>query len=261
MGSARRSASESSPSRRVPLADRVAPALATAGLVLVAWWAVARTAAVPAVILPGPGDVGVALAEQWPTLLGAAGVTALTAGTGTVVGAAVGAVLAVSMATSETARAVVRPYVVGLRVVPVIAVAPLLFQWFGDGVPARALLAAALAVFPVTIATYEGLRATPREYVDLARSVGASRAAEFRRVRLPAAAPEAFAGLKIASAASVAGAVVAEFLTLDAGIGYRVFRASTRLQTARMLAALAVLAVLGVGFYLVPALVERRVRW
>ncbi|PSP55236.1 ABC transporter permease [Halobacteriales archaeon QS_1_67_19] len=255
------SASGSTPSRAFALADRVAPPLVTAGVALVAWWAVARTAAVPAVILPSPVDVGVALADRWPALLGAAAVTGVTAGAGTLVGAAAGAVLAASMAASETARAAVRPYVVGLRVVPVIAVAPLLFQWFGDGVPARALLAAALAVFPVTIATYEGLRATPREFVDLARSVGTSRTAEFRRVRLPAAAPEAFAGLKIAAAASVAGAVVAEFLTLDAGIGYRVFRASTRLQTARMLAALAVLAALGVAFYLVPALVERRIRW
>lgn len=261
MGSARRSPSGSVLARGAGLADRVWPALAAAGLALVAWWVAARTASVPAVILPGPGDVATELAGQWPTLLGAAGVTALTAGAGTLAGASVGAVLAVAMATSDAARAVVRPYVVGLRVVPVIAVAPLLFQWFGDGVPARALLAAALAVFPVTIATYEGLRSTPREYVDLARSVGASRAAEFRRVRLPAAAPEAFAGLKIAAAAAVAGAVVAEFLTLDAGIGYQVFRASTRLQTARMVAALGVLAALGVGFYLVPALVERRVRW
>jgi len=55
--------------------------------------------------------------------------------------------------------------------------------------------------------------------------------------------------------------VVAEFLTLKAGIGYRVFQASTRLQTARMVAALGVLALLGVGFYLVPALVERRATW
>lgn len=238
-----------------------APPLAVAALALVAWWAAARTAAVPAVVLPGPFEVGAALADHWRTLLDAAGVTALTAGLGVLGGAVVGTAVAVAMSASETTAAVVRPYVVALRVVPVIAVAPLLFRWLGDGVPTRALLAATLAVFPVTIATYQGLGATPEEYVALARSVGASTATRYLRVRLPAAAPEAFAGLKVAAAASVVGAVVAEFLTLDSGIGYRVFRASTRLQTARMVAALGVLAALGVCFYLAPALVERRLDW
>jgi len=243
------------------LGARVGPPLVVALLGVVAWSAAARTAAVPDVIFPTPFDVGAALATHWPALVGAAGVTAATAGFGLVGGALVGVLLATTMTASETARAVVRPYVVALRVVPVVAVAPLLFRWFGDGVPARALLAGTLAVFPVTIATHQGLAATPDEYLALARSVGASSAARFFRVRLPAAAPQAFAGLKIAAAAGVVGAVVAEFLTLKAGIGYRVFRASTRLQTARMVAALLVLAALGVSFYLLPALVERRVDW
>ncbi|MFC4449870.1 ABC transporter permease [Halorussus aquaticus] len=237
------------------------PPVAVAVLGLLAWSVAARTAGVPDVILPSPGDVAAALAEHWPALAEAAGVTALTAGLGVVAGAVVGAALAVAMAASETTRAVVRPYVIALRVVPVIAVAPLLFRWFGDGVGARAALAGTLAIFPVTIATYQGVAATPEEFVALARSVGASPATRYLRVRLPAAAPQAFAGLRIAAAAGVVGAVVAEFLTLKAGIGYRVFRASTRLQTARMVAALGVLALLGVAFYLVPALVERRMDW
>jgi ABC-type nitrate/sulfonate/bicarbonate transport system permease component len=240
------------------LVARATPAFLLAGLALVAWWAAARTAQVPDVVFPSPGDVAGELATHWPTLLEAAGVTAATAGLGVLAGALVGAGLAAAMAASATTAAVVRPYVVALRVVPVVAVAPLLFRWFGDGLGARALLAATLAVFPVTIATYQGLRATPEEYLALARSVGASEVQQFLGVRLPAAAPHAFAGLKIAAAAAVVGAVVAEFLTLKAGVGYRVFRASTRLQTARMLAALGVLALLGVGFYLVPATIERR---
>ncbi|WP_135851334.1 ABC transporter permease [Halorussus salinus] len=248
-------------SRASAVGARAGPPLVVALLGLVAWWAAARTAAVPDVIFPTPFDVGAALAAHWPALVGAAGVTAATAGLGIVGGALVGVLLAMAMTASETTRAVVRPYVVALRVVPVVAVAPLLFRWFGDGVPARALLAGTLAVFPVTIATHQGLSATPEEYLSLARSVGASPTARFVRVRLPAAAPDAFAGLKIAAAAGVVGAVVAEFLTLKAGIGYRVFRASTRLQTARMVAALLVLAALGVTFYLLPALVERRVDW
>ncbi|WP_135828407.1 ABC transporter permease [Halorussus halobius] len=251
-------ATRSLASRTGAVAQRATPPLLVAGLVLAAWWATARFTALPTVVFPSPGDVAGALATHWPTLLDAAGVTAVTVGLGVLGGASVGGALAVAMAASETAATVVRPYVVALRIVPAVAVAPLLFRWAGDGVPARALLAATLAVFPVTIATYQGLCATPEEYVALARSVGASRIQQFLRVRLPAAAPHAFAGLKIATVAAVVGAVVAEFLALDAGIGYEVFRASTYLRTARMVAALGVLAALGVGFYLIPALVERR---
>ncbi len=265
MNSSRSAVSRTSGSRvadrALELAARAVPPLAVAAVLLFGWWLAARSAAVPAVVFPGPGDVTAALVEQWSTFLVAAAVTAATAGLGTTLGVIVGATLAVAMAASETARAVVRPYVIALRIAPVIAVAPLLFRWFGDGIAARALLVATLAIFPVTIATYQGLRATPRQYVALARSVGASNAQLYLRVRLPAAAPEAFAGLKIAAAVGVVGAVIAEFLTLKAGIGYQVFRASTRLQTARMIGALGVLAVVAVAFYLVPGLVERRMGW
>ena len=255
------SASRAPVARALSLVARATPPVVVAGLALAAWWVAARAADVPDVVFPSPGDVASALAAHWPALLDAAAITAATAGLGIMAGALAGAALAAAMASSEMTAAVVRPYVVALRVVPVVAIAPLLFRWFGDGLPARALLAATLAVFPVTIATYQGLRATPEEYVALARSVGTSRVQRFLRVRFPAAAPHVFAGLKIAAASGVVGAVVAEFLTLKAGIGYRVFRASTRLQTARMVAALGVLAALGVAFYLLPALAERRVDW
>lgn len=240
--------------------SRVGPPLAVAVLGLAGWWAAVRAAAVPEVVFPGPGSVAAAFAADWPTLVGAAGVTAATAGLGLLAGSVVGVLLAVSMVASGTFAAVARPYVVALRIVPLVAVAPVLFLWLGDGLAVRALLAATIAVFPVTVAAYDGLRATPRAYLDLARSVGAPARDRLLRIRLPAARPETFAGVKVAAATSVVGAVVAEFLTLQAGLGYRVFRASTRLQTARMVAALASLAVLGVGFYLGPALVETRVR-
>lgn len=242
------------------VAARAGPPLAVAGLGLAGWWAAVRAAAVPAVVFPGPGGVAAAFAAEWPTLLEAAGITAATAGLGLLAGSLVGIALALSMVASGTVAAVARPYVVALRIVPLVAVAPMVFLWFGDGLPARALLAATIAVFPVTVAAYDGLRTTPREYLDLARSVGAPARDRLLRVRLPAAAPETFAGVKVAAATSVVGAVVAEFLTLEAGLGYHVFRASTRLETARMLAALGALAALGVAFYLVPALAEARVR-
>jgi ABC-type nitrate/sulfonate/bicarbonate transport system permease component len=222
-------------------------------LVLVsAWQAWVVAFEVPAVVLPAPTDVGAAIVRSYPTLLWDTGVTAVTAGLGLVAGCVVGVSVAFAMTHSPATTRVLLPYVVALRIAPLVAVAPLVFLWFGRGVPARALLVGTLTIFPMTVATLDGLRSTPRQYVALARSVGASPAAVFLRIRVPAAAPSVFAGLELAATLSVIGTVIAEFLTLRAGLGYRVFVTADRLQTADSFAALTALSLLGIAFFLAP---------
>ena len=237
------------------------PALAVLAAGLAAWEAVVVLTGVPALVLPSPVTVAATGVAEAPTLSGAAATTALTAAAGLALGVVVGTLLAFAMTVSRTAAAVVHPYVIALRVAPLVAIGPLVFLWLGDGVPARAMLVATLTVFPVTIASLDGLRSTPRGYLDLMRSVAAPRRATFLRVRVPAAAPSVFAGVKLAAALSVVGAIVAEFLTLRSGIGYRLFASSRALDTATTFAALAVVAGLGLVFYLVPAACEARIRW
>lgn len=235
----------------------VGPPAAVAVATLAAWQAFVVATGVPPVVLPSPVDVVVAAAASLPTLVAAAAVTAATALLGLGLGVVTGLALAFVMTASTVGTAVVRPYVVSLRVAPLVAIAPLVFLWAGDGLVARALLVATMTVFPVTVASYDGLRSVPSPLLDLAESVGAGPLTAFVRVRVPAAAPSVFAGVKLASALSVVGAVVAEFVALRAGLGYRIVYTSQYLQTPRTFAALGVLAVLGVSFYLVPAVAER----
>jgi ABC-type nitrate/sulfonate/bicarbonate transport system permease component len=240
---------------------RVWPPVVVAVVAVAAWqWFVTATG-VPPVILPGPGDVLAAGLAARGVLLAAAATTALTAGIGLVGGVVVGLTLAFAMVGSRTAAAVVHPYLIALRIAPLIAIAPLVFLWIGDGVLARATLVTTMTVFPVAIASLDGLRSVPAEYTDLARSVQAPPARVFFRVRVPAAAPSVFAGVKLAAALAVVGTVVAEFLTLQSGLGYQLFDAAEYLQTSTTFAALFVLTALGLGFYLVPATVERRLDW
>ncbi len=226
-------------------------------LLFAAWHGAVVRYGIPSVVLPSPIEVGARLLETYPTLLGDAAVTSATAGTGLVLGSVVGATLAFAMMHSRKAMGTVLPYVVALRIAPVIAIAPLLFLWFGRGLPARALVVATLTVFPITIATLDGLRETPERYLEMMETIDASKTAVFLHVRVPAAASSIFAGVKIAATLSVIGAVVTEFVTLDAGLGYRVFETSTYLRTAETYAALVVLSLLGIGFYLVPVVIER----
>ncbi|WP_394740481.1 ABC transporter permease [Natronococcus roseus] len=239
------------------LVTRLLPPTIVFVLLLLAWHGAVVYYDVPTIVLPSPAEVGATLAETYPTLLGDAAVTAATAGIGLVAGTVVGAGLAFAMIGSRRAASTILPYVVALRIAPVIAIAPLLFLWFGRGVPARALVVTTLTVFPITIATLDGLRGTPESYLELLRTVDASPTAVFVHVRIPAAAPSVFAGLKIAATLSVIGAVVAEFVTLNAGLGYRVFETAAYLRTAETYAALVVLSVVGIGFYLVPVALER----
>lgn len=223
-------------------------------------WFVTATG-VPAVVLPAPTDVAAAVLATHDTLLGAAGVTALTAALGLIGGVVVGLTLAFVMVGSRAAAAVLHPYLIALRIAPLIAIAPLVFLWIGDGILSRAALVTTMTVFPVAIASVDGLRSVPREYTDLARSVRAPPVRTFLRVRVPAAAPSVFAGVKLAAALAVVGTVVAEFLTLQSGLGYQLFHTAEFLRTSATFASLGVLTLLGLGFYLVPAAVERRLDW
>ncbi|ADJ14358.1 ABC transporter permease [Halalkalicoccus jeotgali] len=239
------------------LLARAGPPVAVLVALLLAWQALVVVYAIPELILPSPLDVARALAETYPRLLADAAVTALTAGLGLLAGTAIGLVLAFSMTVSRSLARTVLPYVVALRIAPLIAIAPLLFLWFGRGIPARALLVTSLTLFPMTIATLDGLRNTPESYLALLESIGASDWKVFLHVRIPAATPSVLAGAKIAATLSVIGAVVAEFVALNAGLGYRVFYTATYLRTAESFAALVVLSALGIAFYLLPVALER----
>ncbi|OYR44928.1 ABC transporter permease [Halorubrum sp. Ea8] len=245
--------------RLLAAAKRVAPPVLLFVALVLAWHGTVVALGIPAIILPPPAAVADALVARGATLFADAAVTGATAATGLLAGCAVGALLAFAMTYSRTAARIALPYVITLRIAPLIAIAPLVFLWFGRGIPARAALVATLALFPMTVATLDGLRSTPERYLALARSVDASKPSVFLRVRVPAAAPSVFAGLKLAATLSIVGAVVAEFVTLRAGIGYRVFVTAERLRTAETYAALVALSALGVAFYLVPVLLERAV--
>ena len=240
-----------------PLLARVGPPAVLFALVLGGWHAVAVVSEVPTVVLPGPVTVLLAGVEAWRSLLGATAVSAATAALGLLAGTVVGLLLSFSMVVSRTVRTVVQPYLVALRIAPLVAIAPLVFLWAGSELLSRALLVATLTVFPVALGALDGLRSTPSTYLDLMRSVDAGRLSTFVRVRVPAAAPSVLAGIKLAAALSVIGTVVAEFLTLRAGLGYRVFAAADALETALMFAALFALVGLGLVFYFAVAGLER----
>ena len=154
------------------------------------------------------------------------------------------------------------PLLVLGQTIPVFALAPLLVLWFGYGLASKVAMAILIIYFPITAALFDGLRRTEPGWLDLARTMGATRLRTLLRVRLPAALPAFGSGLRVATAVAPIGAVVGEWVGSSAGLGYLMLHANARLQIEVMFAALIVLMAMALALYVtVDRLLVRLMPW
>lgn len=233
-----------------------------AGLVL---WAL-LAAQVGPLLLAGPLDVVRAFGSDGGRLAEASFRTALGAVGGLLAATFLGLTLAIGAWWSATLRAALLPYTVLLQVVPIIAIAPLLVVWLGYGLGVSLTTAVIAAFYPVYSGATTGLRAPGRELVDLLHLYGASRAQQLWLLRLPAALPALFSGLRAAAGLSVIGAIVGEFVGSNGyppTLGYLVVFSARSARLDLCFAAITASAVLAVGMHLALRWLERRAigRW
>jgi putative hydroxymethylpyrimidine transport system permease protein len=237
------------------------PLVIVAGLVA-AWQLLVVVTGAPPYILPGPGKVAAAWAEHWLLILDNAALTLAEIVLGLVLGTALGCLSAMTMAYFRPARRWLLPVLVVSQAVPVFALAPMLVLWFGYGMASKVAMATLIIYFPVTAAFHDGLRRTDPGWLDLARTMNASRWAVLRHVRIPAALPALASGLRVATAVAPIGAVVGEWVGASAGLGYLMLHANARMQVDVMFAALATLALMAVALYFsVDGLLLRALPW
>lgn len=231
-------------------------------ILLAAWEAAVRAMGVPAYFLPPPSGVAVALVENLPSLLGAAWITLSTAVVALVIASLLATGLAVIVGLNPLLEAAVRPLASVLQVTPVVAIAPLVLIWAGIDHPERAIVALAVLVafFPIFSGAVTGLRASDPDLERLFDLYGAGRWARVMRLRLPSAVPFLLEGHKVGAGLAIIGAVVAEFGAGSGGVrglAWQILDAGNKLQTARMIAALVVLGVMGVALHALLDLAER----
>lgn len=234
--------------------------------ILVAWYASVRLLDVPPYILPTPEAVvralwsGIAVSPAsplgyylplWSTLSNAA--------LGFLIGTGLGLVLGSLMAEVRTVEKVVMPYAFALQSLPKVAIAPLVVIWFGFGDGSKIAISALLAFFPVLINAFTGLRSVEPEKIDLMRSLSASRFETYRLVKLPHAAPFIFAGLDMGVVYALLGAIVAEFLGAQRGMGVVITQAQAVTDVAGVFAALIILGALGILLHGAVRRIEGRV--
>ena len=229
--------------------------------VIFIWWYAAANEIVSPRILPGPGEVVSAFWELLTSgvLIDNLGVTVYEVIAGFLLGSLGGFLIAVFASVFSPFRQVVTPYMVALQVTPRVAIAPLLFIWLGFGELPKIVLAATICFFPVFINALTGLTIIPEDERELFRSLRASKAQEFFRLRLPSAMPVTFAGLKTAISLALIGAIVGEFVSAEEGLGLLIQRFSFQLNTPAAYAVLFTLTILGLLLYALMEVIDRYV--
>ncbi len=245
------------PSRRELLLT-AAPPLAAALLLVLVWELWIRVREVPIYLAPAPSQVIETLSEDPSRFIEAGSVSAQHALGGLLLGAGSAFLLGVLMAHSRVIERSIYPFAILVKVTPIVAVAPLIVIWFGFGVWPKFIVAALITFFPMLVNTITGLRTIDAATHDFFLALGASRWQVLWRLRLPSALPYLFAGLRISIPLALIGAVIAEWIRADSGVGQMIVIAHGDFDTPTLFGAIIVLAVIGVAFTAALALIERR---
>jgi NitT/TauT family transport system permease protein len=215
---------------------------------------IVRMGDVPAYLLPPPSQVLMVFVKRGNELFAALGYTTLAAAIGFALSAVVGIGLAIVLSSSTWVRRAFYPYAVFFQTVPVVAVAPLLVVWFDFGL--RPVVAAVfiVSIFPVIAATLAGLRATDPALVDLFRLYGSGPFTRLWKLRLPAALPSIFTGLRVAAGLAVIGAIIGDLFsgTFDAAKGLGIFlqQEQRQMHTDAVFAIILAAALLGLALFI-----------
>ena len=214
---------------------------------LAVWEALVRLLDVPAFILPTPSSIFMALYRGIASTLylNHIGITLTETLIGFVVGTVLAFALGIAVALSRSVEYFLYPFIVMFQAMPKVALAPLIIVWFGLGLTSKVVNAALVAFFPLMVNIIVGLRSAEEDKVDLMRSLAASPWQVFWMLQLPNAMPYIFAGLEIAMIFALIGAIVAEFVGAQSGLGMLIQSMNFTMDVAGQFSVLLILSVLG----------------
>jgi NitT/TauT family transport system permease protein len=224
-------------------------------LFLVVWQAMVVVGHIPEYLLPSPtaiiATIDRSLAVQFA-------VTSIEALAGFLIASVAAFTIATLFVRFQTLENGLFPIAIAVKTTPIVAIAPLLVIWLGTGWWSKIVAAVLICFFPVLVNTVKGLKAADYEYRQLFQTLGASRAQEFRKLRVPYCLPYLFSALKISSSLAVVGAIVGEFVGATQGLGYLIIVSSAHLETATLFSAIFAAAFAGIGMFYAIGWAERR---
>lgn len=230
------------------------------GVLILLWEGLVRWRNYPAFILPSPQLVtrkfSLVLADG--SLWYHAQFTLLEIFGGLLLGLGIATVLGYLLAKSRRLERLLSPYLVASQAVPIIALAPLLVIWIQSPSVSKMLICALTIFFPALINTIVGIRSVEPDLLALMHSMQATRWQILTKLEIPAALPMLLGGLKIGVTLAVIGAVVAEFVGADRGLGFLINLARGMLDTPLLFVALVSLVIIAVSLYGAVSWLEHR---
>lgn len=237
--------------------NSVWPPLVAVILFLIIWQASTMIFSIDKWMLPGPVDIAREAAANRAGLWDHTAATLRLIAMGFVIGIVVGLAVAFLLHNVPFLKSSLYPLVILSQNIPTIALAPLLMIWFGFGILPKIIVITLVCFFPVAVATMDGLRGTDQSMLNYMQMIGASRRDIFRKLELPFAIPSILSGVKIAATYSVMGAVIAEWIGADKGIGYYMMLQKSSFRTDRIFVAIAIIVILSLSMFLCISLLER----
>jgi len=243
----------------------VLPPLGLAVFVCIVWQTFVVAMDIKPFLLPSPLAVVSAFASDISGFVASAGYTAAAAICGLLASTIVGLAVGIIFSQSALVRGSGYPYAIYLQTAPIVAVAPLLVNWIGEGFGTIVVVVFIISLFPIITNTTDGLLATPSGLRELFRLNNANRWQTLWLLQLPFAMPRIITGIKISSAMVILGATVGEYFVgslKQGGLGNVIFKANSMFRTDRLFAATILCTVLSVTIFSVVSFVgSRAVRW
>ncbi|GAA2434220.1 ABC transporter permease [Actinomadura vinacea] len=223
------------------------------------WQAICSGLKVPTYIVPSPLEVGRSLSENRSMLVSNTWPTAMESLLGFLAGNGVAILLAVLFVHWKPAEDALMPVAVFIRTIPIVAVAPVLVILLGTGYAPKIVIAALISFFPTLVNMVRGLSSVDKQAIELFRVLSASQAEIFWRLRVFASLPYLFSALKISATSCVIGAIVAEWIGAQKGLGFVIIQATYNFTTPLLYAAMIVASLMAVVFFGAIGLIERLV--
>lgn len=212
--------------------------------------------------LPLPSAIASSIQENWSLLLSYTGYTLAEAVLGMIIGSLFGFVIALIATASPRWGAGSLTLVAALNAVPIVALAPIMNLWFGDGIGSRIAIVTATTMAAMSLNAYKGMSSVNPLALDLMYSYAANKAKVFRYLRIQNSLPYVFTALKINATASMIGAIVGEFFFSSQGLGYLL---SNSIKIAKMplgWSCIVLAAIAGIIFYMIVERLEKVcIRW
>jgi len=246
------------------MTKRLTPILISIFAFLLAWHLITRVSGIPNFILPSPLSVWTRLikAVNDGSLPYHTGITLLEIVLGLLVGVLFATIVGYILAKSRSLERVLSPYLVASQAIPVVAIAPLLVIWFGDGIISKVVICGLIVFFPVLVNTIVGVRAVPTALYDLMNSLHASRSQILWKVEVPASLPVFLGGLRIGATLSVIGAIIGELVSAEQGLGFLLQLGDFQYDTPMVFVAVFTLIALALTLYGIVTLLEKKfLRW